>query len=222
MSKRETIVRYSRENMPASETDWARLDAMTEAEVDANALSDPDNQPWTAEELAIAELIMPAEGGKEAVYLRLDSEVLAYFKARGPKYQSRINAVLLGYVRSQGMAGDSPAGLIKDSIQFRYKALQDVAGTGGVYAPFGVKKKRAKRTRGGRFVEDTPKAVLNARATLAKEKAAAKNVSRAGMKTKIASKSVRPAELTKRSSGPSKGSIIKRGTEGPKKGSKGK
>lgn len=35
-----------------SRTDWARLDAMTEEEIEANALSDPDNPPLTDEELA--------------------------------------------------------------------------------------------------------------------------------------------------------------------------
>jgi putative transcriptional regulator len=33
-------------------TDWPRLEAMTEEEIDANALSDPDNPPSTPEELA--------------------------------------------------------------------------------------------------------------------------------------------------------------------------
>ena len=33
-------------------TDWARLAAMTEEEIEANALSDPDNPPFTEEELA--------------------------------------------------------------------------------------------------------------------------------------------------------------------------
>ncbi len=33
-------------------TDWARLDAMTEEEIEANALSDPDNPPLTDEELS--------------------------------------------------------------------------------------------------------------------------------------------------------------------------
>ncbi len=33
-------------------TDWARLDAMTEEEIEANALSDPDNPPISDEELA--------------------------------------------------------------------------------------------------------------------------------------------------------------------------
>ena len=34
-----------------SRTDWARLDAMTEEEIEANALSDPDNPPISDEEL---------------------------------------------------------------------------------------------------------------------------------------------------------------------------
>ncbi len=33
-------------------TDWARIDAMTEEEIEANALSDPDNPPMTDEELS--------------------------------------------------------------------------------------------------------------------------------------------------------------------------
>jgi len=33
-------------------TDWARVDAMTEEEIEANALSDPDNPPLAAEQLA--------------------------------------------------------------------------------------------------------------------------------------------------------------------------
>ena len=38
-------------------TDWARLEAMSEEEIDANALSDPDNPPLTDEELARARRI---------------------------------------------------------------------------------------------------------------------------------------------------------------------
>jgi hypothetical protein len=34
------------------ETDWERLANMTEEEIEANALSDPDNPPMTEEELA--------------------------------------------------------------------------------------------------------------------------------------------------------------------------
>jgi putative transcriptional regulator len=34
-----------------SRTDWARVDAMTDEEVEANALADPDNPPISADEL---------------------------------------------------------------------------------------------------------------------------------------------------------------------------
>jgi putative transcriptional regulator len=54
MSKKSTskVVRYSRDNLPADRTDWVRIDAMTEEEVLAAALSDPDAQPLTSEQLA--------------------------------------------------------------------------------------------------------------------------------------------------------------------------
>jgi putative transcriptional regulator len=54
MSKSNTpkIVRYTRHNLPPDKTDWARVKAMTEDEVMAAALSDPDAQPMTQEELA--------------------------------------------------------------------------------------------------------------------------------------------------------------------------
>lgn len=42
-------------------TDWARLEAMTEEEIDANALSDPDNPPLTDEELARARRVPDPE-----------------------------------------------------------------------------------------------------------------------------------------------------------------
>jgi putative transcriptional regulator len=54
MSKNSTskVVRYSHEKLPRDETDWARFDAMTDEEVVAAALSDPDAQPLTPEQAA--------------------------------------------------------------------------------------------------------------------------------------------------------------------------
>jgi hypothetical protein len=50
----ERIVRYTAEDLPPSRTDWERLRTMTEEEIEANARSDPDNPPWTDDELARA------------------------------------------------------------------------------------------------------------------------------------------------------------------------
>jgi len=54
VSKKRTskIVRYTVDTLPPSQTDWARFDALTEEEINAAALSDPDAQPLTEEQLA--------------------------------------------------------------------------------------------------------------------------------------------------------------------------
>jgi uncharacterized protein (DUF4415 family) len=46
-----------------------------------------------------AKIIIPKN--KKLVSLRLDEEILEFFKAQGKRYQTRINAVLLAYIRSR-------------------------------------------------------------------------------------------------------------------------
>jgi len=45
-----------------------------------------------------AALVVPDP--KEAISLRVDQDVLAWFRDRGPRYQTRMNAVLRSYVRT--------------------------------------------------------------------------------------------------------------------------
>ena len=75
-----------------SKTDWARLRAMTEEEIDAAARADPEWEGLLDIDWSKAELIMPRR--KEAISIRLDEDVLAFFKTLGSGYQTRINAVL--------------------------------------------------------------------------------------------------------------------------------
>jgi len=52
--KKENITRIKVDdpnNLPKGETDWDRVDTMTDKEVHAAALADPDAQPTTEEEL---------------------------------------------------------------------------------------------------------------------------------------------------------------------------
>ena len=81
-----------------SRTDWARLRAMTEDAIQAGADADPDNPGWTPAELARAEYVPPP---KQPVTIRIDGEVLAWFKEQGPGYQTRMNAVLRSYVQNR-------------------------------------------------------------------------------------------------------------------------
>jgi len=52
-----------------SRTDWARLAAMTEEEIDANAESDPDNPPSTDEELARMRRVPDARAIRRKLHL---------------------------------------------------------------------------------------------------------------------------------------------------------
>jgi uncharacterized protein (DUF4415 family) len=73
------------------ETDTARLDAMTDDDIAQAVAEDPNAPPldldWTQ-----ARLTLPP--GKDVVTLRLDRDVLDWFRAQGKGYQTRINQVL--------------------------------------------------------------------------------------------------------------------------------
>ena len=81
-----------------SETNWARLDALTDAEIDASIANDPDwSDDWNWSD---AVLVIPPK--KKAISIRVDEDVLDYFKQEGAGYQRRINAVLRSYMQQKG------------------------------------------------------------------------------------------------------------------------
>lgn len=100
--KKENIVRYSlneiREKLARGESrsDWARIDAMTDAEIEAQMRDDPDWADLLDVDWSKAIVVYPVE--KQAVSIRLDSDVLDFFKSDGKGYQTRINAVLRTYM----------------------------------------------------------------------------------------------------------------------------
>lgn len=47
-----------------------------------------------------AELVAPVP--KQAISLRVDEDVLAWFRSQGPRYQSRMNAVLRSFMEHSG------------------------------------------------------------------------------------------------------------------------
>jgi len=74
--------------------DLGRLRRMTEREVRQTAPPELANLP--ADFWADATVVNPEP--KQPISLRVDRDVLAWFKSQGPRYQSRINAVLRSYV----------------------------------------------------------------------------------------------------------------------------
>lgn len=98
--KEKNTLRYSPNKLPKdSQTDWERVKNMTEAEIEAAAASDGDAQPTDEAFWANAEVVMPQP--KRAISLRVDSDVLEWFKSHGSGYQTRMNAVLRAYMEAQ-------------------------------------------------------------------------------------------------------------------------
>src|SRR5271166_778648 len=106
MRKKEHIVRSSAKEIKRriaggeSKTDWERVKSIPQTEVER--LADEEEGPlpdgWeTGVEIGVPE-------PKEAVHIRLDKGVLRWFKAHGPGYQTRINAVLKAFVTARQRA----------------------------------------------------------------------------------------------------------------------
>ena len=75
-------------------TDWKRVDALTDDDIDTS-----DIPPLDEDFFANAELRMPEP--KQAITIRVDKDVLEWFKSQGKGYKTRINAVLRMYVEGQ-------------------------------------------------------------------------------------------------------------------------
>ena len=76
-----------------SRTNWKRLHAMRDEEIDFS--DTPRIDPAIFKKMVVR---MPQP--KELVSIRIDPDVLGWFRQQGRKYQTRINAVLRSYVEA--------------------------------------------------------------------------------------------------------------------------
>ncbi len=83
--------------MKTSKTDWKRFDAMTDDDIDYS-----DIPELTDEFFKTAILVPPLQ--KRSITLRLDPEIIDFFKKTGPRYQTRMNSVLKTYVKAHSQA----------------------------------------------------------------------------------------------------------------------
>lgn len=82
---------------PKIKSDLERLRNTTDEEIEAQIASDPDSSDdWNWGE---AVLVIPPK--KKAISIRVDEDVLDYFKHEGSGYQRRINAVLRSYMQQK-------------------------------------------------------------------------------------------------------------------------
>ncbi|MGN7293291.1 BrnA antitoxin family protein [Rhizobium sp. SAFR-030] len=82
-----------------SQTDWARVDALTDEEIEAAMRDDPDWQDLIDIDWSKARWVTAHK--KKAISIRLDDDIVDFFQATGKGYQTRINAVLRHFVSEQ-------------------------------------------------------------------------------------------------------------------------
>jgi uncharacterized protein (DUF4415 family) len=104
MKKRSGIARYSAEKLKTmvargeDRTDWVKVDATTKKRLSASIVADPDD---VHDELDWTKAVIGIPPGKQDIHIRLDADVLAWFKKTGRGYQTRINNVLRAFVASR-------------------------------------------------------------------------------------------------------------------------
>lgn len=90
-------VRYRWDEIPpVSEEDWKRMEAIRDEDIDFSDIP----------ELTAADFRKARRPGAKLITIRLDGDVLNYFKSEGPGYQNRINRALRLYMQKERKPAD--------------------------------------------------------------------------------------------------------------------
>ena len=73
-------------------TDWKRVKAMKDKEIDTSDIPELDDDFFKNAELRLPQ--------KQTVTIRLDNDVVSWFKSQGKGYQTRINKLLRSYMET--------------------------------------------------------------------------------------------------------------------------
>jgi len=76
------------------QTDWDKVDRLSDKEIDTSDISSLDKEFFKS-----AKLYMPTR--KQSITVRLDSDVLKWYREQGKGYQTKINAILRTYMDAQ-------------------------------------------------------------------------------------------------------------------------
>ncbi len=96
MNKKITRMRLG-EGLDQDKTDWEKIANLTDEEIDAQIAANPDAAPaidWD-------EVNFIKVSPKKAISIRLDKDVIDFFKGQGKGYQSRINDVLRSFMEHE-------------------------------------------------------------------------------------------------------------------------
>ncbi|MFZ5923405.1 MAG: BrnA antitoxin family protein [Chloroflexota bacterium] len=80
-----------------SQTDWERLEAMEDEDIDLSDI--PELTPAMFAKAVVKRGLKDKEN-KAQLTIRIDRDVLAWFKSQGRGYQTRINSLLRAYMEA--------------------------------------------------------------------------------------------------------------------------
>lgn len=76
-----------------SKTNWKKVDSLKDDQIDYTDIPELDENFWKK-----AELIKPKN--KVKLTIRLDEDIVQWFKSKGKGYQTKINSILKSYVKT--------------------------------------------------------------------------------------------------------------------------
>jgi uncharacterized protein (DUF4415 family) len=96
--KSENIIRKSMDELRLrrGRTDGAALAATTEEDIERQIAEDPDLQGF--DDIDWSKAVFVEAPAKQPISIRLDADILDFFKSQGNGYQGRINRVLRHYM----------------------------------------------------------------------------------------------------------------------------
>ncbi len=109
--KKSDTVRYSSEQIAAmiargdDRTDWPKAMAMTGRKLEASIAKDPDD---VADEVDWTRAVIGIPAPKDHINIRIDHDVLEWFKAGGRGYQTAMNNVLRAFMESRQRVAAEP------------------------------------------------------------------------------------------------------------------
>jgi uncharacterized protein (DUF4415 family) len=86
-------MRSAKNTKKRSRTDWKRIDALRDEDIDYSEI------PKLGPDFFASAVLWP--GPKRQITLRIDPDVLKFFRKQGRGYQTTINAVLRRYMEAQ-------------------------------------------------------------------------------------------------------------------------
>ena len=86
-------------------TDWKKVDALTDEDIARAIANDSDTFEPEPAWFANALILRPSQP-KERITVRLDADMVLWFKEQGGGYQTRINGILRAYYEAQKAKSD--------------------------------------------------------------------------------------------------------------------